>query len=72
MDMLNHLLLVSCICIIIASILYFFYWNRFIAYLIGLFIRLVYWNQGASSIWVEIGMSGGWFGTPCKSDCSMK
>ncbi|KAJ4483345.1 hypothetical protein J3R30DRAFT_3834330, partial [Lentinula aciculospora] len=53
--MLNNLLLIACICIAIASFLYFFYFNRLIAWFIGFVIRLVYWNDGASSIWLEIG-----------------
>ncbi|KAF6761220.1 hypothetical protein DFP72DRAFT_34729 [Ephemerocybe angulata] len=53
--MLTRLLLVICICIIVALIIYFFYWNRCLAFIIGQLIRLLYWNQEASSIWVEIG-----------------
>ncbi|RDB25364.1 Protein CSF1 [Hypsizygus marmoreus] len=53
--MFNKLLLVSCVCIVVALILYFFHWNRFVGFLIGRFIRLMYWNEEASSIWVEIG-----------------
>lgn len=51
----NRLLLIACICIVVALILYFFYWNRFIAFVIGRAIRILYWNQEGSSIWVEIG-----------------
>lgn len=51
----NRLLLVTCICIVGSLTLYFFYWNRFIAYIIGQVIRILYWNQEASSVWVEIG-----------------
>jgi hypothetical protein len=54
--MLNHLLLIACLCILVALILYLFYWNRFIAAVIGQVIRILYWNQDSSSIWVEIGM----------------
>ena len=53
--MFNRLLLISCICIVVALILYFFYWNRFIAFLICAVIRVIYGNQEASSSWVEIG-----------------
>ncbi|KAF8070507.1 hypothetical protein FPV67DRAFT_1756074, partial [Lyophyllum atratum] len=53
--MFDTLLLISCICVVIALILYFFHWNRFIGFLIGRVIRLVYWSEEASSIWVEIG-----------------
>ena len=53
--MIARLLLVACIAIVIALIIYFFYWNRLFAFIIAQVIRLVYWNQEASSIWVEIG-----------------
>ncbi|KAF9529375.1 hypothetical protein CPB83DRAFT_789894 [Crepidotus variabilis] len=53
--MFDKLLLISCICVVVALILYFFYWNRFIAFVFGQVIRLVFWNQEASSAWVEIG-----------------
>jgi hypothetical protein len=54
-ELLNHLVLISCICLIIGSILNFFYWNRFVAAILGFFIRLFYWNQEGSSVWIEIG-----------------
>lgn len=54
--MFTRLLLVACICIVIALIIYLFYWNRLFAFIIGQVIRVVYWNQEASSIWVEIGL----------------
>jgi len=53
--MFNQLLLIACICIVAALILYFFYWNRFIAFIIGHAIRILFWNQEDSSIWIEIG-----------------
>ncbi|EAU91786.1 hypothetical protein CC1G_04554 [Coprinopsis cinerea okayama7 len=53
--MFSKLLLIACICIVIALILYFFYWNRFIAFILAQIIRVLYWNQEGSSIWVEIG-----------------
>ncbi|KAF5393264.1 hypothetical protein D9757_000624 [Collybiopsis confluens] len=53
--MFNVLLLIVCVVIAAGAFVYFFYFNRFIAWLIGLIIRLVYWNNGASSIWLEIG-----------------
>lgn len=53
--MMNYHLLAACIGIIIGSIIYFFYFNRLVAYLLGLAFRLSFWNQGASSVWLEIG-----------------
>lgn len=55
--MFNQLLLIACICIVVALILYFFYWNRFIAFIIGQTIRILFWNQEGSSVWIEIGKS---------------
>ncbi|TFK25683.1 hypothetical protein FA15DRAFT_334222 [Coprinopsis marcescibilis] len=53
--MFTKLLLVACVCIVVVLIIYFFYWNQFIAFVIGQLIRVLYWNQEGSSIWVEIG-----------------
>ncbi|KAK7053326.1 Macrophage colony-stimulating factor 1 receptor [Paramarasmius palmivorus] len=53
--MVKTLLLVACVLIDIAILVYFFYWNRFVAWILGTIIRLVYWNEGASSLWLEIG-----------------
>ncbi|KAJ7680397.1 hypothetical protein DFH06DRAFT_1404238 [Mycena polygramma] len=51
----DKLLLIGCICVVVALVLYFFYWNRLIASLLGLVFRVLYWNDGPSSIWLEIG-----------------
>ncbi|KAJ6625576.1 hypothetical protein B0H10DRAFT_1782666 [Mycena sp. CBHHK59/15] len=55
MDAFDKFLLIGCICCVVALLLYFFYWNRLIAFLLGLGFRFLYWNQGPSSIWIEIG-----------------
>ncbi|KAF8210348.1 hypothetical protein K438DRAFT_1959629 [Mycena galopus ATCC 62051] len=51
----DKFLLIGCICVVISLVLYFFYWNRLIAFLLGLFFRFLYWNQGPFSVWLEIG-----------------
>ncbi|KAG1742840.1 hypothetical protein EDB19DRAFT_1875202 [Suillus lakei] len=53
--MLRIYLLVSCICVLIAAVFYTFYWNRIISGFISLLLRVKYWRQGGSSIWVHIG-----------------
>ncbi|KAF8554692.1 hypothetical protein OG21DRAFT_1508579 [Imleria badia] len=53
--MLRVYLLVACVCVLIASVLYTFYFNRLLAAVIGLFLRIRYWNKGGSSIWIQIG-----------------
>ncbi len=58
MQVFDKFLLIGCICVVVALVLYFFYWNRSIAFLLGLFFRFLYWNQGPFSIWLEIGTRG--------------
>ncbi|SJK97793.1 uncharacterized protein ARMOST_01048 [Armillaria ostoyae] len=53
--MLDNLVLIACICIGTATVIYIFYWSRLVAWLLGLVIRFLSWSQGASSIWVSIG-----------------
>ena len=52
---LNYHLVASCIGIIVGSVLYFFYINRLVAFIISLLLRVSFWNQGSSSVWLEIG-----------------
>ncbi|KZT28945.1 hypothetical protein NEOLEDRAFT_1057065 [Neolentinus lepideus HHB14362 ss-1] len=53
--MLSYLLLIACVVIVVAVILYLFFWNRLIALILSLLLRVAFWNQGRSSIWVEFG-----------------
>ncbi|KAF9241526.1 hypothetical protein BU15DRAFT_87119 [Melanogaster broomeanus] len=53
--MLRTYLLAACICILITSIFYTFYFNRLVAAVIGLLLRIRYWNKAGSSIWIQIG-----------------
>lgn len=55
MATLNYRLLFVSICIVIGLVLYLFYWNRILGFIIGRIIRLLFWNQGESSIWVDVG-----------------
>ncbi|KAF5370617.1 hypothetical protein D9758_002040 [Tetrapyrgos nigripes] len=43
--------------LVIASFLYLFYFNRVLAWVLGLIIRLLYWGDSDSSIYLEIGTS---------------
>ncbi|KAI0368271.1 hypothetical protein BV20DRAFT_969313 [Pilatotrama ljubarskyi] len=53
--MLNVVELVVCVLIVVSLVFYFFYWNRFFAFLFSLLIRFALWNQGESSAWVKLG-----------------
>ncbi|KAI0699566.1 hypothetical protein BC835DRAFT_1412549 [Cytidiella melzeri] len=51
----NYRLVIVAACVVISLILYLFYWNRILGYILSLAIRLLAWNQKESSIWVDIG-----------------
>ncbi|KAF8633289.1 hypothetical protein AX17_004464 [Amanita inopinata Kibby_2008] len=53
--MLDRFVLASCICIGVALVIYFFYWNRFLSLVIGQILRILYRNKEGSSIWIDIG-----------------
>ncbi|KZT72059.1 hypothetical protein DAEQUDRAFT_664662 [Daedalea quercina L-15889] len=53
--MLNIVLLITCVFTVILLLLYLFYWNRVLALVISIVLRIAYWNQAESSIWLDIG-----------------
>lgn len=65
--MLKAILLIACICIIIAIILYLFFWNRVVASIFSFLLRLYSWGQGESSIWIDIGKCYIFAGIECVS-----
>ena len=54
--MLNIVLLITCVFTVILLLLYLFYWNRVLALGISILLRIAFWNQAESSIWLDIGM----------------
>lgn len=55
--MLDTSFLVATILVVITLLFYVLYWGRFLALLIGLALRVVLWNRGGSSAWIQIGAS---------------
>jgi hypothetical protein len=53
--MLDTNFLVTTILVVIALLFYTLYWSRSIAFLISLLLRVVFWNRGGSSVWIQIG-----------------
>ena len=47
--------LVATILVVVALLFYILHWNRVLAFLIGLAFRVVLWNKGGSSAWIQIG-----------------
>lgn len=47
--------IVATILVVIALLFYILYWNRVLAFLIELAFRVVLWNKGGSSTWIQIG-----------------
>ncbi len=55
--MLDAGFLVATILVVIALLFYILFWGRFLALLIGLVFRVLLWNRGGSSAWIQIGAS---------------
>jgi hypothetical protein len=53
--MLTVTFLIVSIFVLIGLILYLFFWNRVIGYVLSLLVRIFSWNQGSSNVWVDIG-----------------
>lgn len=49
--------LVATVIVVITLLFYIVFWGRFLALLIGLAFRVVLWNRGGSSAWIQIGAS---------------
>ena len=49
--------LVATIIVVTTLLFYVLYWGRFLAFLIGLTFRVVLWNRGGTSAWIQIGAS---------------
>ncbi|KAI0300987.1 hypothetical protein B0F90DRAFT_370982 [Multifurca ochricompacta] len=54
--MLDTNFLVATVLVVIALLFYILYWNRLLAFFVGLLLRVVLWNRGGSSTWFQIGI----------------
>jgi len=55
--MLDTSFLVATILVVITLLFYILYWGKFLALLINLALRVVLWNRGGSSAWIQISAS---------------
>lgn len=53
--MLDQSFLVATVLVIIALLFYILYWNRLLALILSLVLRVVLWNKGGPSVWIQIG-----------------
>lgn len=53
--MLDAVLLVVCVLITLATVLYLFFWNRFIGVVLGWVLRWALWDRSAGRVWVDFG-----------------
>jgi len=54
-SMLDQSFLVATVLVIIALLFYILYWNRLLAFILSLVLRVVLWNKGGPSVWIQIG-----------------
>ncbi|KAH9055046.1 hypothetical protein EDB87DRAFT_1580073 [Lactarius vividus] len=53
--MLDQSFLVAIILVVFALLFYVLYWNRLLALILSLVLRVVLWNKGGPSVWIQIG-----------------
>ena len=53
--MFDVVFLVIWILVVLGLVLYLFYWNRVLGFLLSLLVRLLSWNRTSASTWVDIG-----------------
>ncbi len=53
--MLNETFLIAAILVVIVLLIYILYWNRLLALILSLVLRVALWNKGGSSVWIQIG-----------------
>ena len=53
--MLDVVFLIIWILVVLGLVLYLFYWNRVLGFLLSLLVRLLSWNQASASTWVDVG-----------------
>lgn len=52
--MLDQSFLIAAILVVIAILFYTLYWNRLLALILGLVLRVALWNKDGSSVWIQI------------------
>ena len=55
--MLNYIFLITAIIVVFASLLYLFFWNKLVCFILSICLRIALWNQGESSVWISVGES---------------
>jgi hypothetical protein len=52
--MVDQSFLIAAILVVIALLFYTLYWNRLLALILSLVLRVVLWNKDGSSVWIRI------------------
>jgi len=54
--MFDVVFLIIWILVVLGLVLYLFYWNRVLGFLLSFLVRFASWNQASASTWIDIGM----------------
>ena len=54
-NMFDVVFLITWILVVLGLVLYLFYWNRVLGFLLSFLVRLLSWNQASASSWIDIG-----------------
>lgn len=52
--MVDQSFLIAAIIVVVALLFYILYWNRLLALILSLVLRVVFWNKNGSSVWIHI------------------
>ena len=52
--MVDQSFLIAAILVVIALLFYALYWNRLLALILSLVLRVALWNKDGSSVWIQI------------------
>jgi hypothetical protein len=52
--MVDQSFLIAAILVVFALLFYILYWNRLLAFILSLVLRVALWNKDGSSVWIHI------------------
>jgi hypothetical protein len=53
--MFDVVFLIAWVLVVLGLVLYLFYWNRVVGFLLSVLVRVLSWNQASASTWIDIG-----------------
>ena len=52
--MVDQSFLIAAVIVVIALLFYILYWNRLLAFILSIVLRVALWKKDGSSVWIQI------------------